>query len=574
LEEVLEQSSHHTTAPEDRIPVFQKTVYSIGALVNQTQAAAIGAMVLVLNLGLGMNPALVGLVGTIPRLLDAFTDPLIGYTSDNTRSKYGRRRPYIFFGALISGIFFALMFQLYKGHTEMYYFWYFLIIQCLFILAFAFYSIPWIALGFEMSPDYHERTRLQGMGNSIAQLAWFLAPWLFTFMYTNKDLVHGVRFIAVIIGVFIAAGGILPAIFNKEHFVNLPQPQKKHVLKDFFSGFSIALKNRPFIKLCTVTFLVFNGFMLASAFITYVIFFYDFGGDYGKGGILLGVYGMFSAACMSWAIAVITAVSAGFLIPDPAKIISWFKGINKQIILLIVVFCFLMSYILKMAGINYHLSYLGVGSVIFIGLSLIVFFVLMISTCVSTLNGERIISSILNWKYKIIMRLTPSWLRTGIGKRNTLLIAIPISIVGYALKWVGYNPQHPYLLLIAAPFIAFGLGSVFTIISSMLADVCDLDELDNGTRREGTFGAIYWWMIKLGQAAASLISGVLLNLTGFNVALGGHQTAHTLLYMRLCDIGIPIVTSVIAIFIISTFDITEDKAYAIRKQLEDRRGKA
>lgn len=472
MAEVVEQSSHHTTAPEDRISIFQKAAYSIGSLVNQTQAAAIGAMVLVLNLGLGMNPALVGLVGTIPRVLDAFTDPLIGYSSDNTRTKYGRRRPFIFFGALASGLFFAFLFQLYKGHTEMYYFWYFLIIQCFFVIAFAFYSIPLIALGFEMTPDYHERTRLQGVGNSVAQLAWFLSPWLFTFMYTTKDLVHGVRFIAVIIGVFIAAGGILPAIFNKEYFTNLPKPQKKHVMKDFLNGCAITLKNRPFVKLCAVTFLVFNGFMLASAFITYVIFFYDFGGDYAKGGILLGVYGMFSAFCMSCAIALIT------------------------------------------------------------------------------------------------------WITTKIGKRNTFLITIPISIVGYALKWIGYNPQHPYLLLIAAPFIAFGLGSVFTIISSMLADVCDLDELDNGTRREGTFGAIYWWMIKLGQAAASLISGILLNVTGFNIALGGHQTAHTLLYMRLCDIGIPIITSIIAIFIILTFDITEDKAYDIRKQLEARRGKA
>ena len=167
-----------------------------------------------------------------------------------------------------------------------------------------------------------------------------------------------------------------------------------------------------------------------------------------------------------------------------------------------------------------------------------------------------------------------TWIATKIGKRNTFLITIPISIIGYALKWMGYNPQHPYLLLIAAPFIAFGLGSIFTLVSAMLADVCDVDEVQTGKRREGTFGAIYWWMIKLGQALASLISGVLLSATGFNVILGAHQTAHALLYMRLCDIGIPIVTSAIAIFIIATFDITEDKAYAIRKQLEERRGKA
>ncbi len=80
-------------------------------------------------------------------------------------------------------------------------------------------------------------------------------------------------------------------------------------------------------------------------------------------------------------------------------------------------------------------------------------------------------------------------------------------------------------------------------------------------------------MIKLGQAAASLISGVLLNMTGFDIALGGQQTESALFYMRLFDIGIPIVASLIAIYIILTFDISEDKAYEIRKELEKRRGK-
>src|SRR5476651_2681723 len=120
MEEALEHSHHHKTASQDRIPIFQKAVYSIGALVNQMQAAAISAMVLVLNLGLGMNPVLVGLVGTIPRLLDAFTDPLIGYVSDNSRNRYGRRRPFMFFGALISGLLFALLFQLHKENSEIF----------------------------------------------------------------------------------------------------------------------------------------------------------------------------------------------------------------------------------------------------------------------------------------------------------------------------------------------------------------------------------------------------------------------------------------------------------------------
>jgi len=59
--------------------------------------------------------------------------------------------------------------------------------------------------------------------------------------------------------------------------------------------------------------------------------------------------------------------------------------------------------------------------------------------------------------------------------------------------------------------------------------------------------------------------------TGFKVELGANQTPHTLLYMRFCDIGIPIVTSFIAVYIIMTFDISEARAREIRAQVERRR---
>jgi len=470
-------AKHHITAPQDRVPIFQKAIYSIGGLVNSLQAAAIGAMVIVLNIGLGMNPALVGLVGALPRIMDAISDPLTGYISDNIRTRWGRRRPIIFFGAILGGIFYALMFQLYKGHSEIFYFWYFAGFQALYFLGFTCFSIPWIALGYEMTPDYHERTRLQGASNFLGQFAWVIAPWFFKIMDNKSmftDIIHGARILSIVLGAFIVVGGILPAIFIKERFADIPKPKRGkgpwNITKDFFRGFAVAFKCRPFVKLCAATFLIFNGFMLASAFSAYVIFFYVYGGDYSKGGTLLGWFGSITSAC---------------------------------------------------------------------------------TLCVIFLA---------------------TWLSTKIGKRNTFLITISISIIGYALKWIGYNPNHPYLLLIAAPFIAFGLGSLFTLVSSMVADVCDYDELITDTRREGMFGAIYWWMVKLGLAISSLISGILLNVTGFNIALGANQTPQALLYMRLFDIGIPIVTSLAAIFIIMTFGITEAKAFEIRAQVERRRG--
>ena len=446
MAQAKDQSTHHTTARADRIPFFQKFIYGMGSFVNQFAGAAMGALIIVLNLGLGVNPALVGLIGAIPRMIDAFSDPLIGYSSDNTRTRWGRRKPWILFGALFSGVLLASMFQLYQGHSEGFYFGYVLGIQILFVIVFACYSIPWIALGYEMTPDYHERTRLQAWVSMIAQPVWMIAGWIpfiinsqqipikiwkYTLATVNTgftDMVHGARVLAIIVGVFITIFGILPAIFNKEHFGNLPRPEKQkgylNVIKDLLGNCATSFKCLPFVKLIAVTFLIFNGFMLASAFTLYVIVYYVFGGEptmelmYQNGGMLLGLLGtasFFSALC---AIPITT------------------------------------------------------------------------------------------------------WISSKVGKRNAFFITMSIAIIGYALKWIGYNPAHPKLLLIAAPFLAFHLGALFTLVCSMIADVCDYDELQTGTRREGMYGGIFWWIQKLGMAGASILTGILINATGFDIKFG------------------------------------------------------
>ncbi|MCK5179917.1 MAG: MFS transporter, partial [Candidatus Omnitrophica bacterium] len=567
---------------EDRIPFFQKFIYSIGSMVNDSQAAWIGQMVAILILGLGISPIFVGLIGCIPRVFDAVLDPIVGFSSDNARTKYGRRRPFIFFGAIFAGICYMLMFQLYKENSTTFNGWYFLIFQILFFAAFTCYSIPWIALGYEMTPDYHERTNLQSWSRVLAQIPWLVSPWCWAIMYNKNwfsnpetgdpDPVLGARTVAIIIGVVIMVGGILPAIFNKEHFANLPKPKKvtgdfvKNFINDarsklfikplvictivtfigsffvdwikypqlnrilvviacillevavflllnaiptvrkLFKNIAITFRNKLFVKICASTFLIFNGFMLSSSFILFVIFFYVFQNAgsteaaYSAGGKLLGVYGTFSAIC--------TVCVVSFI----------------------------------------------------------------------------------------------PWLSRRLGKRNAFFVTIPISIIGYAMKWIGYNQIHPanselwtllnssgfvnflkvcalvarehYLLLACAPFIVFGLGSLFTIILSMVADVCDQDELETGERREGMFSAVYWWMVKLGMALASLIGGILLVKTGFRQEVGIAQPVDTLFWMRVFDVLIPIVTSVIAIFIIMTIDDSEEKAHEVRRQLEERRGKA
>jgi len=215
----LTPTKHYETKPEDKISFAHKLIYGLGAFINNLLAAASGGMIIVLNLGLGMNPALVGLLGALPRITDAITDPLMGYISDNTNTKYGRRRPFIFVGAILAGIIFAILWQLPTGKSETYYFVYFLIGSIGFYLAYTVFATPWVALGYELTPDYHERTRLMGVQNFLGQFAYMISPWflwIMTYEGFFKDQISGAAGLAIIIAIVTIGIGILPAIFLRE----------------------------------------------------------------------------------------------------------------------------------------------------------------------------------------------------------------------------------------------------------------------------------------------------------------------------------------------------------------------
>jgi GPH family glycoside/pentoside/hexuronide:cation symporter len=160
-----------------------------------------------------------------------------------------------------------------------------------------------------------------------------------------------------------------------------------------------------------------------------------------------------------------------------------------------------------------------------------------------------------------------------IGKKNTFLFAQAVSIVGYVLFWWCFRPGNPMLMLVPIPFYAFGIGALFTLMTSMTADVCDLDELNTGKRREGTFGAIYWWMVKFGLAIAGGLSGLIMALSGF-VPDAALQAEGAMTGMRLAYSLVPIAGALLAMWIMRDYDVTEERAHEIRAELESRRGKS
>ena len=131
---------HYKTAPQDIVPLGQKLAFGSGHLANQLFPAALGVFMIVLVLALKMDPFLAGLLAAIPRLLDALTDPLMGYISDNTRSRWGRRKPYIFLGSVITGVCFMVMWQLYPENSQSYNFVYFLSLSIIFYIGFYFFQ--------------------------------------------------------------------------------------------------------------------------------------------------------------------------------------------------------------------------------------------------------------------------------------------------------------------------------------------------------------------------------------------------------------------------------------------------
>jgi len=473
--------STNQTSTRDKVPFGQKAAFGAGHLVLNLLPGALGVFMFFLLTAFGMDPFLAGLLGGLPRIFDAITDPIMGFISDNTKSRWGRRRPYIFVGAILSGVLFAVLWQLDPENTQSYNFWYFLILSMVFLIGNTMFATPLVGLGYEMTSDYNERTRLMAFSQTIGQIAWMIVPW-FWVIIADPEIFEtqaiGVRKLSIIVGAVCIVLGVLPAFFCKgidsANMENRKEINFKSLfsnLKDLFIGIAQVSKNKPFMKLCGATFLVFNGFQMVAAFSVYIIVFYMYNGSYADAG--------------TW----------------PA----WFSTVTAIV------------------------TAFGVIPVV-------------------------------------------TWMANKWGKRRAFIYSTALSIVGYILKWWGFDLENVWLIFMPIPFMAFGLGGLFTLMMSMTADVCDLDELRNGMpRKEGTFGAIYWWMVKLGQALALVLGGLVLKLVGFD-GNAAQQTAETMTSLRIADVVIPAVTAGLAILVMWKYGLNEARAKEIKVELVKRRG--
>lgn len=472
---------HHTTAAADRIPLSQKVAYGTGQISNVILAIAIANLApLVLTVELGVSAMLVGLAMGLPRVWDAFTDPVIGYLSDKTRSRWGRRKPFMFVGVVCVGVIFALMWQMPRGWSDMGYFWFFFGMSLLFYLAYTIYATPYVALGYELTTDYHERTRVMGVMNFMGNLASVPMAWMFAVMQWDAfdDGVQGARVMAVVLGLAVIVLGMIPIFFlhdpTRQRFEKSEDEKSSASSQPlgFFGGLKVTLRNRAFLLLCMATLLFFPGLILVQNFGSFLVIYYVYGGAKDAASVLMGWAGTLSAVLTLAFIPLVT------------------------------------------------------------------------------------------------------WMGTHMGKRRAFMLCAGLALFGTIIKWFCYQPDVPYINLVPGPFISIGFAALWVLTGSMMADVCDQDELHTDERREGTYSAVFWWIVKLGLSSSLVLSGVLLKVTGFQEKAGAMQSADTFFWMRVADVTFPALFIAVAIYLIYRFPITEERAYEIKAELARRQAQA
>jgi GPH family glycoside/pentoside/hexuronide:cation symporter len=519
-------------AENDRIPLLQKIMFSLG---QNTDWVATGLMTSVMwmpffNIGMGISPIALGFVLMVLRAWDAITDPIMGNISDNARTRWGRRRPFMFVGAITTACLYPVLWHFpesvvngtswlataadwipYIGHlglsaSEKATTLYLIFVGMIFFTSFTCWSMPYYGLQLELTPNYDERTRLTAVMALVGKLTslvtgwafvvivfvgtiaqgdftaldnkpgWFadfvrgIQPWLHSFASEHlgeKPIVTGMRLMCWVIAFMILVFGILPAIFVKERYY--AKEASKQTSEPFWQSIRDSLRCAPLWSLISASFFLVMGYSAIGGLGQYVNIYYVCGGDMLKAGAIAGVKGT------------VLAVSGIAMLPLFA------------------------------------------------------------------------------------------WLGEKYDKRVVVMMMLGMSMFGHLLNYWLMTPDHPYLQIVAGFFEASSIGAVWMFLPSMKADVADWDEQRTSRRREGSINAFYSWFIKASLTASMGIGGIVLAITGFQAKLP-QQPDDVLMRMFTVYLVVPIAIWAIALLSIWFYPLTRARCNELRATLESRRG--
>ena len=413
-----------------------------------------------------LSPVLVGWALMLPRLSDAIVDPLVGHFSDTLQSRWGRRRPFIALTAVLGAVSVIAMWLASPDWGPGAQFLHLLVCSVLLYFCFGTFDMTHMALGYELSDDYSQRSRVVAVRSFYFAMAAVGGGWAYWFalrpMWGGE--LNGVRAISIGMAALILVFGLIPVVACGERF---RPSDRKHV--NFFQAAKTVFAVKPFVLLLLVRVAQTLG-----------------GSLYGAFGFYIGVY----IVC---------------------------RGEKST-------FTFLSG----LAGI----------------VGVVCAFLLM----------------------PLSARLTHK-----LGKRRGILVGLGASLLSALLLPIFNQTGHPYLLL--AHMLLFVPTNLMLamFLSSIIPDICDLDELATGQRREGMFSAVMSFVGKVENSIVILLGGYLLAFSGYDANLPV-QPMEVLHRMKWLGFTPAIVFSAVALLVAWKIPMSEQYMSEVRRLLEARRG--
>ena len=496
----------------------------------------------------GLPAGLAGSVLAIGKIGDAINDPIAGILSDRTRTRWGRRIPWMLLGAIPFGIFFFLQWIVphFSNDTSVnnwYLFTYYVIIAIVFNLAYTAVNLPYTALTPELTQDYNERTSLNSfrfafsIGGSILSL--ILATVIFQAYPDNprqQYLVLG------LVSALLSVVAILWCTFRIQERGASPllQQQGKKIL-----GFILAAV----------------GALGMVYGISHVMGSTEAISVWGIVGILLGLQ------FVSFGLTLILAKTESHLISREAiearNSTSSIPSIPLQEQLKI---AFSNKAFLYVIGI-YLCSWLGVQ----LTASILIYFVVSwmrmdqaaFPTVAIAVQGTA-----------LVMLFCWQLVSNKLGKKTVYYLGMIFWIIAQAALFL-IQPGQIGLLYTAAIMAGFGVSVAYLIPWSMIPDVIELDELNTGQRREGIFYSFMVLLQKFGLALALFLVGQALEWSGFIEQVPGQaippQPESALLAIRIAIAPLPTVFLIIGLVLTYFYPITKEVHSEIRLQLKERK---
>ena len=235
-------------------PSSQIWAWGVGGIANHILICTFGQATAIFTIGFSLNAALVSWAMMLPRLIDGIADPILGHLSDNTHTRWGRRKPFLVLGSVLAAVSLAALWWADRTWSSTAQLAYLFVLGTIFYCAWGLYSMAWNSIGYELTDDYHERSKISAIGSLFLSFVLLGNSWVYWFalrpFFGNE--INGIRWIAGGVAVIAICTALVAVCVCKERFTHANTKKQKVAI---LPAFKTTIKNRAFrslmlIKIC------------------------------------------------------------------------------------------------------------------------------------------------------------------------------------------------------------------------------------------------------------------------------------------------------------------------------------